>query len=185
MLYTLNRLRKRAEFGLILYSVLMISFAFLFGLSALGAGNPTLPTLVVDFSQGSSEVTPAMKQKIQEFVTHDKKGNKIAKVYAAVWADKEREGNESQSKDEEALATDREAKLKDFLENHLRLNVDTFNMAARANPVSRLFHSEDSRVKGDATATEDPIAAQIQNNAKPSVAVLVIENEKRSRGLAE
>jgi hypothetical protein len=170
---------------------LMVTFG-LFSLPLLAAEEAKIhPSLVIEFTENGRVVTPAMKEKMKDFISNVRlrnpgKEDAIDKVYVAAWADRQRMGEESLTDRETKLAEDRAKHVKAYLKNSLKVkSVEDFNMAERANVFSRAVNNEDARVKGDTGPVKDTIAALIQNHAQASTVVLVVDERLRHPSVSE
>lgn len=164
----------------ILWGVIYIGL----GLSLSSFGNQKhasttekFPSKVIEFPKGSSDLTPEMRQTVNDFVTNVRKQGKVDEVYVAAWADQTRVGDKSLTEEQEELARRRGRNVRAYLEDVLKVDVDTFNMAKRTNLWGRLFNTEEARVKGQKPVGHDRVAWRIHDAGKPSAVVLVAELE--------
>lgn len=156
----------------------LLSGAAWAGHNAKRADVERYPSLVVKFEKGSSALSDGTKKDISSFIKKARVNERINEVYVAAWADEPRVGDKSLTDDQEDLARRRAHSLRAFLEE-LNVDVDTFNMAKRTDLWARMFNTEEARVKGHKPAGRDRVALLIQDEGRPSAAVLVIEPEKK------
>lgn len=147
------------------------------------ANDPThqYPSLVVKFKEGRSHLTPEMKKEVSDFISKTRSvhsNGSINEVYVAAYADLLRRGDEELPANQQDIARLRARNLRDYLEETLKVDVDTYNMAKQANFLSRAFDTENARIKGDATPGRDRVASLIQENGGSSIAVLVVDTGK-------
>lgn len=134
------------------------------------------PSKVIEFPKGSAILSADMRKDISNFITDARAKDRINQVYVAAWADQIRVGDKSLTDTQEELARKRARNIRAYLEDEIKVgDVDTFNMAKRTDLWSRIFNTEESRVKGQKPAGRDRVAWRIQDEGKASAAVLVVE----------
>lgn len=153
--------------------------------SDTGAIRKRLTTLVVDFEKGKSALTPATKDEITTFLNQARSQQPINEVYVAAYADAVRPSDNSLSEHQQDLARRRAANIRNYIEQTHKYDVSTFNMAKRADFISRLFAREDAKVKQDSQAPKDTLALEIEQKGKPKTALLIVEPANLTTNLSE
>ena len=149
---------------------------------------------VVHFAAGKDEFTAAEQTKILEAVNEVKKAGKISNILVAAWADKEYPGSKDEklTRDDEALAKGRAAKIKGFLKDKkIGASIDTYSMAIYPSWLSRTFRTKEARLKQAVPATSligrsrDTLALEyygkmLRDRGGPSTAVVVIREKSET-----
>jgi hypothetical protein len=165
---------------LVAFCVLAFPCQGAFADSTSSLGIEKYPSLVVEFRKDRSDLSEETKNNIRNFITKARAAEKIDDVYVAAWADRARVGDKSLSDGERKLAKDRAENIEKLIEDEYRLDVNTINMAKRSDFWDELFHPEEARVKGAKPAGHDRVAWRIQDEGRPSSAVLVVEPDRQS-----
>ncbi len=168
----------------------MLLFGFALGainLSANAASDAARlgPDAAISFELQKANLTDESKGTLDNLIKEAKNSGKIDEVQIAVWSDNPvpAEGKEL-SKSDRNLANARKKNLTSYLKKGLGVaDVDTFNMAERANWLSRSFDSDEAQLKSEITAgTDKPMSKEafkiFRAKGEPSKAVVLVIMEK-------
>lgn len=149
---------------------------------------------VIEFQQGSTELSENSKKMIRETVDKAKQAGEIEKLHVAVWSDKAfpaAEGAELSEADRN-LAEQRSEVLENFIENELQVSdVETYSMAEGSNWFARAFNTEEAELRSlfsqqGAPSTVDPQEFRIvKEKGAPSKAVLLFEPKKKDQSASK
>lgn len=155
-------------------------FAVLFSWSV--QADSLYPTLVLSYSAGETTLTKDMQGRVRSFVHKARAKGHIDEIAVATFADRVLTPENNLGPRDRDLAEHRAENLRAYLNKVLKVSdVDTYNMAKRANVLSRLFDTDEARVKNPKPdMPRDVGLIQVRELGKPSSAVLVIEYAEQS-----
>ncbi len=140
--------------------------------------------VTIDFSEGQTTLDDSDKLAIRN-LTSQVDVDRVDEVLVLAWADREypADGSKASSRDVK-IADQRAANIKKYIQDDLAFNtdVDRHNMAERPGTLSRIFRSQDFRVKNTLESTgEMPVAATanepIVMDRKASSALVLLKYE--------
>ena len=134
----------------------------------------------IQFDHAHSTLSRSAKESLEAVVEQSLRAGNIDEVIVLSWADEEfpskMEKNLSDSQRE--LATTRNEVIEKFLKRNRSVKVNTYNMAERSNAFSKLFRTNDSRLKASLIAAGLPTTAdknQFPSKASHSIILVKIE----------
>lgn len=104
----------------------------------------------LSFDESSANLDSSSKKKLDEILSRAKSDGKIDEVKVISWSDREypTEKRGKLSKAQNELAERRANNIKKYLMGaDQSLDVDTYNMAQRPNAVSKLFNTDNAKIK--------------------------------------
>jgi hypothetical protein len=104
----------------------------------------------VNFERGSSVLTEGSREALREMVAKAKRDGKIDELNVLAWADRDypADKNVKVPSADRALADRRADAISTFLKSDLAVNdVDTYNMTERPGALSKLFNTDNARMK--------------------------------------
>ena len=142
-------------------------------------------TATVAFASGSSTVEPGEQKNLTDVVTAVRNGAVIASAMVAGWADQDYPVNKGQSlsKAQRKLADARIAAVKKELEKVAVPKIETHTMAKQPTWLSKVFHTEDSVVKGEGKIKDanDQLTAELgkilKDKGGPGKVVVIIRRQ--------
>lgn len=123
---------------------------------SIEAKSSEAPTVVgaistaITFDSGKSQLTEFSREELKTLSALAKENNRaIREIRILAWSDKEYPVAEDQKKDDIKLAKKRAQEIKNFLQHDLneRNAIGTYNMAQRPSVVSKVFKSDEYKVK--------------------------------------
>ena len=132
------------------FKVLLLGLALSGVVQAADTSSMVLgPNATISFDTGKASLTKDSKTKLNELVKHARASGKINEVQVAAWSDNPvpREGEEL-SKSDGNLAGNRAKNIANYLKSRYQVSdVDSYNMAERANWLARTFDTADAELK--------------------------------------
>ncbi|MFZ4715420.1 MAG: hypothetical protein ACOYL6_16975 [Bacteriovoracaceae bacterium] len=103
----------------------------------------------IDYKEGSSHLSDDAKSSLRNVVNEAKSEGKIDEVIVLSWSDENYPSKNLNklSKEQRGLADRRNNNVKEYLKTLNKLDVDTYNMAERPSSLSKLFNTEDTKLK--------------------------------------
>ena len=104
----------------------------------------------LSFDHNSAKLDSGSQEKLDQILKRAKSDGKIEDIKVISWSDSEypKEGHKKLSRAQNDLAARRANNIKKYLkEADSSLDVDTFNMAERPNSVSKLFNTDNAKIK--------------------------------------
>ena len=147
---------------------------------ALMANTVVGNSATISFEKGNSVLTAASRNKLKELVTTAERTGKINEIQLATWSDNPapREGEELSKVDKE-LAEARKEIIVKYLKSLKVSDVDSYNMAERANWLSRTFQTDGAELKAEVGQGADmPMSKKefqvFKDKGGPSKAVVLV-----------
>lgn len=135
----------------------------------------------VSFNKDSARLDEFSREKLNDIVMKAKSSGKIDDIKVISWSDKEYPSkNGKLSKHQDQLAERRAEGIKKHLKDaDSSLSVDTFNMAERPNALSKLFKTENSKIKRSletAGITSSENGEEVSPKAGKSMVMVILRN---------
>jgi hypothetical protein len=148
-----------------------------------------ISAMEIQFSPGMASLTVDQKKQIKDFAQKAKALNRDVEISVAAWSDQPFPAKgQDLSKDQQKLAGRRLDKIEEYLEKEVDFkgDVDTYNMAERANWLARAFETEGAEIKSvfaqkDEEVSEDVLRSkynEFKKRGKQQKAVLVMTAKK-------
>ncbi|MCC2677911.1 MAG: hypothetical protein K0R29_487 [Pseudobdellovibrio sp.] len=134
----------------------------------------------ISFEPGSTGLTESAKSSLRSVVEQAKAAGKLDEAIVMSWSDEEYPSKEVKKlpKYQRDLADNRNKAVKDFIKSVQKMDIDTYNMAAQPNTVSKWFNTTDARLKNSLSAAGLPTTAeQQQYPSKASHSLVLIKVE--------
>lgn len=147
----------------------------------------SIPHATIAFDNGSAALSESARASLRELVQDVRATGTIDQVTVAAWSDKSLPvGKKDLSEADRDLASKRADAISSVLKTELEVSdVDTYNMAERANWLARTFHTRQAELKSifGKKGAETPVTNAefhvIKNEGGPAAAVVVVEKEVR------
>ena len=161
--------------------------ALLAGLSISGFARSKVPVMTYDsvvltFSNGSSDLNTAEIEKLQKGIASAQSKGKIDKIDVAVWSDKDHPIVGNLSENDENLADDRIESVKGLIKkNYNRFErVKSYNMSGNASWLGQNFHSDQAKLDAVFSKNERGALARedfnlIKKDGAPSRAIVILK----------
>lgn len=140
----------------------------------------------LDFDNGEAELSETHKRQLNNLAQKAiRDGREIGDIKVLAWADKEYpEKGERISPRDAILAKERAQVVEEYLkkELHAKNPIETFNMAKRAKPISRIFETDDWRLKESVERTGATVTTTVDGQmsyTKASKALVIIDYETK------
>lgn len=148
----------------------------------------------IEFAPGQHELTADQKQQIMSFVQGANQIQGDLNIGIAAWSDQPFPATRKQdlSKNQKDLAKKRLEQVENYVEDvaDFKGDVDTYNMAERANWLARVFETEGAEIKSifskqDETVSDDVLREKYQTykrhgDARKVVLVLTVNDRTRA-----
>lgn len=134
----------------------------------------------IEFTPGSSVLSENAKTSLNSVMDQARKDGKIDQVIVLSWSDHEYPSPSMKklSKPQTELAEKRNKAVENYVKNIRSVDVDTYNMAAQPNALSKWFNTTDKKLKDSFVAAGLPTTAdspQYPSKASHSVVLVKIE----------
>lgn len=147
----------------------------------------SIPHITVSFDEGSAALSESARARLRDLVKDARASGTIDQVTVAAWSDKALPtGKRDLTEADRDLASKRADAISSVLKTELEVgDVDTYNMAERANWLARTFNTRQAELKSvfSKKGAETPVTNAefhvIRNEGGPSEAVVVVEKEVR------
>lgn len=145
----------------------------------------SIPHVTISFDTGSAMLTESARTSLRDLVRNARAAGEIDQVTVAAWSDKALPtGKTDLAEADRDLADKRADAISSVLKTELEVgDVDTYNMAERANWLARTFNTRQAELKsifakkGADTPVTNAEFHVIKNEGGPSEAVVVVEKE--------
>jgi PBP1b-binding outer membrane lipoprotein LpoB len=134
----------------------------------------------IGFSQGSAVLTDSAKISLNSIIKQARQEDKADEVIVLSWSDKEYPSKRLKklSKPQRELATKRNRNISKYVKSMKNIEIKTFNMAERPTAYSKLFETEDSRLKESLVSAGLSTTADSGNYmSKASRAVILLKTK--------
>jgi hypothetical protein len=146
-----------------------------------------IPHATISFDKGSAMLSETARASLRDLVKDARASGTIDQVTVAAWSDKALPmGKRDLTEADRDLASKRADAISSVLKTELEVgDVDTYNMAERANWLARTFGTRQAELKsvfakkGADTPVTNAEFQVIKNEGGPSEAVVVVEKEMR------
>lgn len=137
------------------------------------------PDTTLSFDAGKSALTPEDKSLLRDVVKQARDLGKIDEIQTAVWSDNPApRADTGLAKADQKLAERRVKSIKKYLKSSLKIaDVDTYNMAERANWLARTFDTDEAQLKSEISRDTYMSKEQFQvfkDHGQPSKAVVLV-----------
>jgi hypothetical protein len=136
----------------------------------------------IQFEPGSSILTISAAEILRNTILTSNSEGRLDKVIVMSWSDEELpdSGSKGLSKVQRDLAKERGRSIERFVKKVKAVDVDTYSMAEKSSVFSKLFNTQDNRLKKTLIAAGLPTTADRQQNrlqypSKASHAVVMIK----------
>lgn len=134
----------------------------------------------IEFNPGSSVLSESAKTSLNAIMEQARQDGKIDEVIVLSWADQEYPSANVKklSKPQTELAENRNKAVENYVKTIRRVDVDTYNMAAQPNALSKWFNTTDNKLKKSFLAAGLPTTAdspKYPSKASHSVILVKIE----------
>jgi hypothetical protein len=140
----------------------------------------------LDFDEGEAKLSETHKRQLNNLAQKAiRDGREINEIKILAWADKEYpEKGERVSPRDAILAKERAQIVEEYLkkELHAKNSIETFNMAKRTRPISRIFKTDDWEVKESVERTGATATRTVDGQmsyTKASKALVIIDYETK------
>ncbi len=146
---------------------------------------------VVDFRQGSAEISQTEREKLRTLVDNARSKGQISKLHVAAWSDRAfpKEEGAALGKRDRDLGKNRIDRLETYFEDTLAVgDVETHNMAERSSWIARNFNTSDAELKSlfSQRGSEAPVTNEefqlIKQMGGPGKAVVVVQMRGSASG---
>lgn len=147
----------------------------------------SIPHTTISFDTGSAMLSESARASLRDLIKDARATGTIDQVTVAAWSDKTLPmGKTDLAEADRDLAAKRADAISSVLKTELEVgDVDTYNMAERANWLARTFNTRQAELKSifSKKGAETPVTNGefhvIKNEGGPSEAVVVVEKEVR------
>ncbi len=133
-------------------------FSVVFSLNSFSANSSKLAgNTTLDFETGKAELSVSAKNQLNNLVKQAQNEGGSISLQLAAWSDNPAPAKGKElSKDDRNLADKRVSAVKMYLEDNLKVrDIETYNMAKRANWISRAFKADDAEMKTEVVQSGD------------------------------
>jgi len=137
------------------------------------------PDTTLSFEIGKSSLTPEAKSLLRDMVKHARDRGKIDEIQTAVWSDNPApRADVGLAKVDQKLAERRASAIKAYLKQEYKISdIDTFNLAERANWLARTFETDEAQLKSEISRGSYMSKEKFQifkEHGEPSKAVVLV-----------
>jgi len=134
----------------------------------------------VAFSKGSSHLTAAAKDKLDETMQRARREGTVKDIKVIAWADHEYPSAQKKelSEPQRKLAANRAQAINDYLKPQTGASIDKYNMAERPNGLEKFASTSDARIKKALEEAGIPTTAhdlRVPENASKAMVMLVLK----------
>ena len=127
------------------------------------------------FNKGASELSADGKSQLRDILTAAQKRGKIEEVKVLAWADAEYPAKGKLGKDATKLADDRSQEIEGYIVDNVKnVDVDDYNMAEQPAQLSKIFKTQDVRVKRSLETAGLAVPAKSGMPSKASRALVMV-----------
>jgi hypothetical protein len=139
----------------------------------------------ISFAENSAQLSDSDKANLRNMIRDASEKGDISKVTVAVWSDKPLpQQNQKLLDSDRELASSRAEAISSFLQDEMKVDVQTYNMAENSHWLARTFGTDEAELKsvfGRKGSEEAPVSNEqfrvIRDAGGPSKAVIVAEHK--------